>query len=317
MNSREDWIEEGIDGEGSLQRSWRERLSWLAALRQRTVGRVQWTTLRWERSNSSPDRPLSPSQNSKSCGRTGNGRRDTGSVRVACYDRSVSENQEWQQYRCSTEGPVSFQSTEEEPRFAQLHSGDKVEVKLEFIQETYPGQSEALDIRLLEEGSLEDVDADTLASLTEMGWLEPEQEKDKQVVLGGVLLRSTGRTAKISCGTPDGTLGSSVAFNRTRRRRASNFGHRDIDYIYLDENAAAVKLGGSYILFLADGTVEYEADFCRGPVIAGNSGMAGELQQPARGGQRSISMVPSDLIGDDGLEETGGGDSAELKRFLD
>lgn len=113
------------------------------------------------------------------------------------------------------EGPVSFQSTEEEPRFVQLHSGDKVEVKLEFIQETYPGQSEALDIRLLEKGSLEDVDADTLASLTEMGWLEPEQEKDKQVVLGGVLLRSTGRTAKISCGTPDGTLGSSVAFNRT------------------------------------------------------------------------------------------------------
>lgn len=202
------------------------------------------------------------------------------------------------------EGPVSFQSTEEEPRFAQLHSGDKVEVKLEFIQETYPGQSEALDIRLLEEGSLEDVDADTLASLTEMGWLEPEQEKDKQVVLGGVLLRSTGRTAKISCGTPDGTLGSSVAFNRTPTEEGqSNFGYRDIDYIYLDENAAAVKLGGSYILFLADGTVEYEGRFFAADQLSPETlEWLENYNSLPEEGQRSISVVPHDLIGDDGLE---------------
>lgn len=202
------------------------------------------------------------------------------------------------------EGPVSFQSTEEEPRFAQLHSGDKVEIKLEFIQETYPGQSEALDIRLLEEGSLEDVDADTLALLTEMGWLEPEQEKDKQVVLGGVLLHSTGRTARVSCGTPDGALASSVAFNRTPTEEGqSNFGYRDIDYIYLDENAAAVKLGGSYILFLADGTVEYEGRFFAADQLSPETLEWLEYYNSLpEEGQRSISMVPHDLIGDIGLE---------------
>ncbi|MCD7909749.1 MAG: YobA family protein [Clostridium sp.] len=224
------------------------------------------------------------------------------SVASACTGRYLRTKNGGNMVVLDRQGPVSFQSTEQEPRFADFNSGDKVQVKIEFIQETYPGQSEALDIRLLEKGSLEDVDADTLTVLTEMGWLEPERDEDWQVVLGGVLLRSTGREAKAGGGKPDGTLSSSVAVNQTPEVEGqSNFGFRDIAYIRLGENAAAVKLDGRYILFLADGTVEYEGDFYQEDQLSQETldwleyynSLPEEIQ-------RSISMVPADLIADNG-----------------
>ena len=81
------------------------------------------------------------------------------------------------------------------------------------------------------------------------------------------------------------------------------FGYRDIDYIYLDEKAAAVKLGGSYILFLADGTVEYEGRFFVADQLSPETLEWLEYYNSLpEEGQRSISMVPHDLIGYIGLE---------------
>lgn len=110
---------------------------------------------RWERSNSLPDRPLSPSQKQQvpAAEPATDGETPDLSGLPAMTGRYLRTKNGGNMVVLDREGPVSFQSTEEEPRFVQLHSGDKVEVKLEFIQETYPGQSEALDIRLLEKGA--------------------------------------------------------------------------------------------------------------------------------------------------------------------
>ena len=170
-----------------------------------------------------------------------------------------------------------------------------------------------MDIRLLEKGSLDDVDDDTLTTLTDMGWLVPEQKEDWQVMLGGVVLRCTGRAAKVKCGTADGTLTSCVAVNQTPKEDGqSNFGCRDIEYIRLGESAAAVKLEGSYVLFLADGIVEYEGDFFAADQLSQETlDWLERYNSMPEEAQRSTSMVPPDLIVNRGTDRAVAEETAE------
>ena len=54
--------------------------------------------------------------------------------------------------------------------FDGLTSGDRVRITHDDIAETYPCQTGAYSCKLLEEGALEDVPEETLASLEELGW---------------------------------------------------------------------------------------------------------------------------------------------------
>lgn len=54
--------------------------------------------------------------------------------------------------------------------FDDLTSGDRVRITHDGIAETYPGQAGAYSCKLLEEGPPEDIPAETLAALEELGY---------------------------------------------------------------------------------------------------------------------------------------------------
>jgi hypothetical protein len=54
--------------------------------------------------------------------------------------------------------------------FADFENGDRIEISVDGIAETYPAQASVYDCRLLEKGSVEDLDADEFQTLIELGW---------------------------------------------------------------------------------------------------------------------------------------------------
>lgn len=64
---------------------------------------------------------------------------------------------------------LSIQADGDAP-FDGFHSGDRIAVTHDGIDDSYPAKTGAYGWRLLEEGSLEDVPKETLTALEELGW---------------------------------------------------------------------------------------------------------------------------------------------------
>lgn len=56
--------------------------------------------------------------------------------------------------------------------FAEFESGDRIKILVDGIRETYPAQATVYAMELIEKGSYDDLDADVMDSLREMGWVE-------------------------------------------------------------------------------------------------------------------------------------------------
>ncbi len=56
--------------------------------------------------------------------------------------------------------------------FDGIADGDKVRILVETIAESYPCQTEAYGVKLIEKGSYDDLDIEIMDSLREMGWVE-------------------------------------------------------------------------------------------------------------------------------------------------
>lgn len=196
------------------------------------------------------------------------------------------------------EGPVSLSVVYDEQMFDSLKNGDKVAALMGAIEETYPARSTVYRIERLEEGSEADIDPDTLAVLTELGWLLPEREEDRMLYLGGAVLHSTGRPAKALCGVMDGQIRSTVAFNDTPSEEGqSNFGSVGSDYSLLAEGAVAVWTGDQNTLFLADGTVEYMGRFYQAAQLSDETlRWLEHYNSLPEEDQLKISAVPPELI---------------------
>nr|WP_326184309.1 hypothetical protein [uncultured Oscillibacter sp.] len=54
--------------------------------------------------------------------------------------------------------------------FDGLTGGDRIQITHDGISETWPGQTGAYSCKLLEEGTMDDIPADTLTALEDMGW---------------------------------------------------------------------------------------------------------------------------------------------------
>lgn len=68
-------------------------------------------------------------------------------------------------------GPVTISDQSKNgDLFEGLHSGDRIRITYDGIDETYPGQTGAYACKLLESGTLEDIPEETLAGLEELGW---------------------------------------------------------------------------------------------------------------------------------------------------
>ena len=55
--------------------------------------------------------------------------------------------------------------------FAEFESGDRIKILVDGIRETYPAQATVYATELMEKGSYDDLDADVMDSLREMGWV--------------------------------------------------------------------------------------------------------------------------------------------------
>ncbi len=65
-------------------------------------------------------------------------------------------------------------SSEDSTVFDNLTIGDQIEVSCDMILTTYPGSTTLSSLKLLEDGSAEDLPEKALASLLEMNWISED-----------------------------------------------------------------------------------------------------------------------------------------------
>ena len=66
---------------------------------------------------------------------------------------------------------VMSNQSKDDQLFEDLHTGDKIKIKYDGIDESYPGQTGVYRCKLIEEGTIVDIPNETLNSLEEMGWV--------------------------------------------------------------------------------------------------------------------------------------------------
>lgn len=195
-------------------------------------------------------------------------------------------------------GPVVFTyASDDRSVLDTLENGDVVSMKTGLIQETWPGQTTAYGCELIRKGQRGAVDPDTLASLMEMGQIAKEP-LTPMFYARDTLYISTGRIARPTCGTEDGNISNVIDNLKVPREDGqANFGSPGDGYISLWDGAMAVKNGDNYMLFLADGTVEYEGRFFRESELSKDTltwlEVYNNLPEEAR---LSLSYVPYELI---------------------
>ena len=67
---------------------------------------------------------------------------------------------------------ISMGVAEDTVSFEGLEDGDLIRVFIKEVLETWPGQASVYAVEKLEDGGLQDISAELLGELEEMGWLE-------------------------------------------------------------------------------------------------------------------------------------------------
>lgn len=127
------------------------------------------------------------------------------------------------------------------------------------------------------------------------------QEKAVQpqmIYMRDTCLTSTGRTAVVTCGTADGTIEALVpSTERPDENGQANFDCQGSSYISLADGAAAVDIDGSYILFLADDTVEYHGIYKKKSDVSEDTLKWLDFYYSLpESGRDALSMVPSEFV---------------------
>ena len=69
--------------------------------------------------------------------------------------------------------PCEMTPKDETVSFDNLTDGDRIEIEVIAIAESYPAQTQVYSVEKLSDGEYDDIDADVLTSLYELGWIEP------------------------------------------------------------------------------------------------------------------------------------------------
>jgi hypothetical protein len=68
------------------------------------------------------------------------------------------------------EGAICITPADSEKLFDELENGDKIEISVDSIAETYPAQARVYSYTLIEKGTAEDLDVEELQALEALGW---------------------------------------------------------------------------------------------------------------------------------------------------
>lgn len=67
-------------------------------------------------------------------------------------------------------GAICISPADTENLFDDLDNGDEIEIFVDGVAETYPGQATVHSYTLLERGTIEDLDCDEIQNLENLGW---------------------------------------------------------------------------------------------------------------------------------------------------
>ena len=71
-----------------------------------------------------------------------------------------------------SDGPIVLSTfSGETDLFSEVETGDEIAIRIDGINESYPGQTTAYSCRILSDGTLDDIDFDELENVSEMGYL--------------------------------------------------------------------------------------------------------------------------------------------------
>lgn len=105
-------------------------------------------------------------------------------------------------------GPVELSAEDDRDLFSGLTNGDRIRVWMGPAQETYPARAQAFRVKKLEDGQPEDLPADVLTQLQQMGWLAvPKAEQKNQATPPAEDLQTvthSGYYANIQLQLPEG-----------------------------------------------------------------------------------------------------------------
>jgi hypothetical protein len=71
------------------------------------------------------------------------------------------------------EGAICISPADTEDLFDDLENGDEIEISVDDVAETYPAQATVYSYTLIEKGTVEDLDAEEIQALEELGWEFP------------------------------------------------------------------------------------------------------------------------------------------------
>ena len=70
-------------------------------------------------------------------------------------------------------GPIVMSNkSKNDTLFDTLQTGDKIKITCTPVAESYPGQCGVYKLKLIAQGSIEDINKETLDKLKEMGWID-------------------------------------------------------------------------------------------------------------------------------------------------
>jgi hypothetical protein len=68
------------------------------------------------------------------------------------------------------EGAICITPADTGDLFSDLENGDKIEISVDSVEETYPAQATVYSCTLIEKGTAEDLDAEVIQNLEALGW---------------------------------------------------------------------------------------------------------------------------------------------------
>jgi hypothetical protein len=129
------------------------------------------------------------------------------------------------------EGAICISPADTEDLFADLENGDEIEISVDGVAETYPAQAGVYSCTLIKKGTVEDLDADEIQALENLGWefsLEAStSDICPAIMVNGELYFDTGHKSTVTgrCGTMDGQITSECSsFETPSINNQSNFG---------------------------------------------------------------------------------------------
>lgn len=111
--------------------------------------------------------------------------------------------------------PCVMTAADDAVGFDKLNDGDRIRIAIDAIAESYPAKTRVYDVELLSRGEVSDIDAELLASLYELGWLDDESKSYTD------MSNETDNTDAAKAETDESTLDAAATMESTHNDKTN------------------------------------------------------------------------------------------------